>query len=232
MTTTEHQRQTPPESSPSKEANPATSPLVPTTLWLIRHAEVDTAYHNVFGGRIDMALSPAGLDQAAALARYLHGRKFDAVYASPMKRVQQTLAACTGNGLPSPVTMAELREVDFGDWTGLSWDQVQAKFGISPLTWLEQLECDNILNAECSAALRARLQPAVSEVMSRHQGKQVALFCHGGVIRMLLAILLDWPFTRFAAVEIDYASVTQVISSGARARVQLLNFSPWRDLET
>ena len=41
----------------------------PTTLFLLRHGEVEDRYHRVFGGRIDMELSPLGHDQAAKLAR-------------------------------------------------------------------------------------------------------------------------------------------------------------------
>ena len=73
-----------------------------TTFWLIRHGEIEKRYQNVFGGRIDMKLSPRGHRQAAALARFLHGQRFDAVYVSPMRRVQQTLAPLLRNGLPQP----------------------------------------------------------------------------------------------------------------------------------
>src|SRR5688572_12634859 len=59
-------------------------PNHPTQLYLIRHGEVETKYHRVFGGsRIDMALSPLGQEQAAALARWMEGSKLDALYASP-----------------------------------------------------------------------------------------------------------------------------------------------------
>ena len=64
----------------------------PTQLVLIRHGEVEAAYQRVFGGRIDMNLSPNGHEQAAALAKWLARQPLHAVYASPMKRVQQTLA--------------------------------------------------------------------------------------------------------------------------------------------
>ena len=43
-------------------------PLRPTQLALVRHGEVEEAYQRVFGGRIDMSLSPRGHEQAAALA--------------------------------------------------------------------------------------------------------------------------------------------------------------------
>lgn len=176
-----------------------------------------------------MDLSPLGLRQAAALAEYLHGRKFDAVYASPMKRVQQTLAPLLLNGTPRPVIVPELREVDFGDWTGLRWEEVQPRFGVSAFDWLEQLECAGIANAECDESLRARLGPCLRQILSRHAGQQVAVFCHGGVIRVLLAILFDWPISRFRAFEIDYASVTRVELVATRPRLQLLNLTPWRE---
>src|SRR5437899_2211794 len=101
----------------------------PTELWLVRHAEIESRYQGVFGGQIDMELSPSGHRQAAALAQFLGRHSFDAIYASPMKRVQQTLAPLLLNGAPKPIVLPELREVDFGDWTGLSFEQVLKKFG-------------------------------------------------------------------------------------------------------
>jgi hypothetical protein len=47
---------------------------------------------------------------------------------------------------------------------------------------------------------------------------------------VLLAILLDWPLPKLAGLEIDYASLTQVVWTSRMARLQLANFTPWRDL--
>lgn len=201
-----------------------------TTLWLIRHAEVEPRYHSIFGGRIDMELSSFGHWQAAALAEYLKNKHFDAVYASPMRRVQQTLAPLVRPGFPQPTSLSELREVDFGAWTGLSWEQVRAKFGVSPFTWLDQLEHNRIPNAESGPLFRARLEPCIQSILKSHPGRQVAILCHGGVVRMLLSIILEWKFTLMGAVEVEYASITQVSIGPDRTRLQLLNFTPWRDL--
>lgn len=201
-----------------------------TRLLLIRHAEVESRYQGVFGGRIDMGLSPRGHEQAAALARYLHEKPLSAIYASPMKRVQETLAPLLVNGAPKPVVLPDLREVDFGDWTGLAWGDVQTKFGISAFAWLEQLECDGIANAECAESLRDRVEPCLQRILADHSGRQVAIFCHGGIIRVLLGILLRWPLSRMAAFEIEYASLTQVLLQAHKAELQLLNFTPWREI--
>ncbi|MCX6922523.1 MAG: histidine phosphatase family protein, partial [Verrucomicrobia bacterium] len=199
-------------------------------LLLVRHAEVEARYQGVFGGRVDMDLSPRGHEQAATLAKYLHSLPLDAIYASPMKRVQQTLAPLLLNGAPKPVIMQDLREVDFGDWTGLSLDQVQAKFGVSALSWLEQLECGGIANAECGETFRERVEPCLERILAEHTGQQVAIFCHGGVIRMLLSILFRWSLSSMAKFEIEYASLTHVTFLPKKPRLRLLNFTPWREL--
>lgn len=197
---------------------------------LIRHAEVEARYQGVFGGRIDMDLSPRGHEQAAILAKYLQAKPLSAIYASPMKRVQQTLAPLLLDGVPKPVILPDLREVDFGDWTGLNWDQVQGKFGVSAFSWLESLACGGIANAECGETFRERVEPCLERILADHSGEQVAIFCHGGVIRMLLSILLCWPFSSMAVFEIEYASLTQIALLPHKPRLQLLNFAPWREM--
>jgi broad specificity phosphatase PhoE len=201
-----------------------------TRLLLIRHAEIEARYQGVFGGRIDMELSPRGHEQAAALAKCLYQKPLSAIYASPMKRVQQTLAPLLVNRAPKPIILPDLREVDFGDWTGLAWEEVQAKFGVSPFSWLEQLECGAIANADSSETLLDRVEPCLQQILAAHAGQRVAVFCHGGIIRVLLGILLHWPLSRMGAFEIEYASLTQVLVLPQKAELQLLNFTPWREI--
>ncbi len=205
--------------------------MSPTTLFLIRHAEVEVRYQGIFGGTIDMNISPRGHEQAAALAIYLKQKTLAAIYASPMKRVQQTLTpVLQKNGVPKPTILPNLHEMDFGDWTGLTFAEVQNKFGVSASSWLDQLGSGAIPNAENATTCRARIEPCVREILQRHPGQRVAVFCHGGVIRQVLAILLDLPLPKTAGFEIEYASVTEVEIHPHRAEVQLLNFTPWRDV--
>ena len=203
-----------------------------TTLSLIRHAEVEVSFQGVFGGCIDMDISPRGHEQAAALARYLKRKKFDAVYASPMKRVQQTLSPYANNGGPKPVIMPDLHEVHFGDWTGLTFAQVLERFGARASSWLDQLAAGTIPNAETATAYRERIEPCVREILKKHPGQHVAVFCHGGVIRQILSILLNLPLPKTAGFEIDYTSITEIQIHPHRAEVRLLNFTPWRDFES
>ena len=201
-----------------------------TRLLLIRHGEVEARYQGIFGGRIDMNLSPRGKRQAKMLADYLRGKTIDAVYASPMKRVQQTLAPTLKAQGHTQTVFHDLREIDFGDWTGKNWATVRDKFNFAVHEWLEQIEHPGAPNGENGPAFRARLEPCLREIIQSHPGQNVAVFCHGGVIRALLAILLELPLPKTNSFEVEYASITQVALHPHMAEVELLNFTPWRDL--
>lgn len=202
----------------------------PTRLFLLRHAEVEERYHRVFGGRIDMELSPRGHAQAAGLADYLKRVRLDAIYASPMKRVQQTLHPLRTHHPPAPIVLDDLREVDFGAWTGLRWEEVHERFNLSAFDWLDHLDRAAIPEAESARTFRERVEPCLRKILHEADGRSVAVACHGGVIRMLLSILLDLPIRQMAKFEVDYASLTQIDYLPHKTEVQLLNFTPWRDL--
>ncbi|HEV2319568.1 MAG TPA: histidine phosphatase family protein, partial [Verrucomicrobiae bacterium] len=163
------------------------------------------------------------------LANFLRGRKLEAIYASPMKRVQQTLAPLLKNGELSQTILPDLRELDFGDWTGLNWEQVCQKFQLLTHEWLEHIERGVAPNGESGPQFRARVEPALRQIIKKHPGQTVGILCHGGVIRMILSILLEIPLPRTNMFEIEYAGVTQIALFPAHAEIELLNFTPWRD---
>lgn len=202
----------------------------PTRLYLLRHGEVESRYHRVFGGRIDMELSPLGHEQVKAAADYFQRHPPHVMYASPMKRVQQTLAPLAQWTGLNPVILPGLREVDFGAWTGLGWEQVYERFKVSAFDWLNQLESGSIAEAESTADFRARVDESLRQILHHSPHKEIAVVAHGGTIRMLLALILDLPFAKTAAFDIEYASITKVKISEQKTEVELLNFTPWRDL--
>ena len=206
------------------------SPPAATRLLLIRHGEVEARYQGIFGGRIDMNLSPRGKRQAKILADYLRGKTIDAIYASPMKRVQQTIAPTLKINGNEQVIIPALREVDFGDWTGLDWITVRDRFNFPVHEWLDQIQKPGAPNGESGKTFRARVEPCLREIIRQHPGENVAIFCHGGVIRMLLSILLELPLPKTNSFEVEYASITQVALHPHLAEIELLNFTPWRDL--
>ena len=218
---------------PMAKKNSRRKPLPPpaaTRLLLIRHGEVEQSYHNKFGGVIDMNLSPNGKRQAKVLAEYLRGKTIDAIYASPMKRVQQTLAPTLKHRGMKQTIMPDLHEIDFGQWTGLGWKDVEERFGFQAFEWLHQIHKHGSPDGESGKDFQRRIEPCLREIITKHPGGNVAVFCHGGVIRMMLAILLKLRLPQTNQFDVEYASVTQVAIHAHMNEVELLNFTPWRDL--
>ncbi|HXF09355.1 MAG TPA: histidine phosphatase family protein, partial [Desulfuromonadaceae bacterium] len=67
-------------------------------------------------------------------------------------------------------------------------------------------------------------------IIKNHPNQTVAIFCHGGVIRMILSILLHIPLPRTNMFEVEYASVSQIALHPQHAEIELLNLAPWRDI--
>lgn len=207
-------------------------PAHPTQLYLIRHGEVEHRYHRIFGGsRIDMELSPLGHQQARAAADWLEHTqtRFDALYASPMRRVQQTLAPLAEAHSLSPVWVPDFREMDFGEWTGHSWDSILENFGISAYDWLEVIETTGIPKGETMAELAGRVGPALLKILQDHPHGRVAIYCHGGIIRVMLSLLLGKPLADMAHFNVQYGSISIVeIQPDKKHRVEIeqLNFCP------
>lgn len=176
-----------------------------------------------------MGLSPEGFKQAAVLCDYLRWSRFDAVFASPMKRVQQSIERWEHQGAVRTSIIEGFREVDFGRWTGLSWGQVNDQFQVGAHQWLDQLEQGLIPGAESVSDFRNRTEIPLQKILNEHRGHRIAVACHGGVIRMILSILLDLPFPKMGGFEFGYASVTIVHLLSHKTEVQLANFLPWQN---
>ena len=204
----------------------------PTRLHLVRHGEVDEAYHEVFGGQIDMELSPLGHEQAKRLAKFLGDRHFDWIYRSPMVRVRQTAKPLLDALGREAEVIDDLREVDFGVWTGHKWHEIQEKFGVDAEDWLVHLENGEVAEAEPMADYHSRIQSSLDRIMDEGAGQDMLVLCHGGVIRMILSLLLDEPFSKMDRFEVDFASLTVIEHRSNRAEIKLHNFAPWLWLGT
>jgi alpha-ribazole phosphatase len=92
------------------------SVLMPA-LYVIRHAIPEIT--GVLSGQSDPPLSASGREKAAALHV-----PAGVVYSSPLRRARETAAYLN----PWPIIRADLAEISYGAWDGLSWDEIEMRW--------------------------------------------------------------------------------------------------------
>jgi phosphoserine phosphatase len=156
-----------------------------TELLIVRHGETAWNVELRFQGHADPPLNEAGQAQARALADELVGQRADAIYSSDLARAQET-AEILGERLGLPVTtLRELREIDVGDWQGLTREEIDARFPDAYLAW-RQGET-GWSNGETYDQLAARVLPALERIARAHPGGTLIVVGHGGTIRAVRA---------------------------------------------
>jgi probable phosphoglycerate mutase len=94
-------------------------------VWLVRHGETEWSRDGRHTGRTEVELTPAGVEQARALAPWAASMRFDRVLCSPRRRAQRTAELA---GLVPFEVVEDLHEWDYGDLEGLTTIQIRQRF--------------------------------------------------------------------------------------------------------
>lgn len=164
-------------------------PSAAIEITLIRHGQSVSNVTGHWQGHGDSPLSDHGVEQAAALAERLSGARFDRIVSSDLSRAADTARAVGARLGMEPELRPIWREIDVGEWEGLTREEVKERFPdqIEALkggrtikvggaeSWLDLAQRAH----RAFEALRAELEP----------GQRAAVFAHGGVIASLVGLL-------------------------------------------
>ena len=182
-----------------------------TRLFLVRHGE--PAFKNGLLGRTDSRLTERGCLQLLNTCQQLP--PFDLTIASPLKRCREFAEEFSRQRQRDLLVNSGLRECDFGDWDGLSYQEIIENWGDEYRGFLSDPSVITPPNGEPLSEFVMRIQSTLTDVLNDHQGKTILLLTHGGVIRSLVGWCLGLnlpgqgkvPFQR---IKIDYASLTEI----------------------
>jgi alpha-ribazole phosphatase len=176
-----------------------------TRLLLLRHAEPADDAHGRCYGTLDVGLSERGRERARALAGTLEAPA--AVYSSPRVRALET--AELAFGIP-PIPDERLRELDFGDFEGRTYEEIERAHPELYRRWMETPTQVEFPRGESYTLLRRRALAALAEIRERHPSETVAIVAHGGVVRAILAEVLAMPDEAIFRLDQPYCSVSVV----------------------
>jgi broad specificity phosphatase PhoE len=161
-----------------------------TRLLLVRHGATSLTAEDRFSGDIGVDLSDEGRAQVAALAARLAKRRIGAVYASPLSRAVDTAKLLAEPHGLTPIIRDGLREISHGHWEGLTRSDVETRYPEEYVAW----EADPFVFApeggESGLSVMARALPIIRQIVTTHEGEQVAVVSHKATLRLIVSVLL------------------------------------------
>jgi alpha-ribazole phosphatase/probable phosphoglycerate mutase len=197
---------------------------VTTRFWLIRHGEPCEEVRGVCYGSLDVGLSATGRAQMARAAAYLREEPIAAIYTSPLSRAFESAGIlAAGSSCPLHVT-PELREIVFGDFEGLRYDEIAARYPDIYRQWMEAPAEVRFPNGESFGEMRARVLGAFQNILREREGQTVGVVSHGGVNRILIAWALGMPDHCLFRLAQNYAAVNLLSITDGAPGVGLINY--------
>lgn len=186
-----------------------------TTILLVRHGETDWNREGRWQGHADPSLNELGREQARALATRVLAEPIDAIYSSDLARARET-AAIVGAGVGlEPRLDPRLREVDVGEWSGLTSDEVERRYPGA----VERRRSGGVgwERGESYEQMSERVIAGLHAIAEVHRGGRVLVVTHGGPMRAVWLACGGSFETRPVVANCDVHRV--VVENGALRRI-------------
>jgi alpha-ribazole phosphatase len=116
-----------------------------------------------------------------------------------------------------------LREYHFGEWEGLTFQQVSEQWPETSMNFLKNPDSIRIPGGETFGEVKARAELAVRNLVDLHPGQTAVLVSHGGTIRAILCAALGLHLNRIWALRQDNTAVNIIEYYPETAIVALVN---------
>jgi broad specificity phosphatase PhoE len=193
-----------------------------TRLILLRHGEPDETVHGRCYGRLDPGLSPRGREQMRQAWRLLATQSPSAIYSSPSRRAVESTALRSIDP-PAAAVDERLREIDFGAFEGLTYEEISTRYPQKYAQWMTRPTDVVFPDGESFATMSARVREALEQIRRKHSGETVITLSHGGVNRVALAEALDLDPRRIFRLAQAYACVNVIDYAGGESVVLVMN---------
>ncbi|MFT8395795.1 histidine phosphatase family protein [Propionibacterium sp.] len=194
---------------------------------LVRHGQTDWNAAGRWQGSSDIPLNSVGLAQASAAASWFARFNPVAIWSSPLERAHTT-ASKTAELAGCPVsTDTRLCEIDFGDFEGFTWSQLEQS---DPGLWAWRTgehDCRWSSTGETGAEVGLRVSQALQDIDASTPGGTILVFSHGTAIRCGVGTLMGWDFsTMWCLDSLGNCCTTWLNRAGESWRIERYNAEP------
>jgi alpha-ribazole phosphatase len=158
-------------------------------------------------GQSDPELNERGRRQLADLVNALSEYAIRGVYTSDLRRAQQTAEAIARHFGAGLQVRPGLREIDFGLWEGLPWNEIVARDPALAKRWAEQYPNSTAPAGEPVEQFEVRVRREIAFLLKEAAESPIAVVTHAGFIRVLLTKWCRWSQQGAWDRTKDYGSV-------------------------
>lgn len=159
-------------------------------LILIRHGLTDDNLKKRYCGIRDVGINKLGQQKLEEIKNKIRCLNVDTVLSSDSKRSWQTAKVIFGNKTYKIIKNPNLREINFGKWEGLTYNQILKRHPRVYKKWLEDPFAADIPQGEKLPHFILRIKNELKKIINLKIDKTVALVTHAGVMRVILNTLL------------------------------------------
>lgn len=198
-----------------------------TSIWLVRHGQTVANRARRYLGHSDSPLTTYGQRQHEAVVRRLRALPFTHAIVSPTERTRALAAAITQDR-PSIAIVedARWREIDQGQWEGLTYREVLQRFpGDAQARWVNGIN-GKPTGGESLAEVATRVGEAWHELRSHYVGGRVIVTTHATPIQLVLCFCCQTPVAEHWRWRIDLGSLTALDIYGSSIIIRTVNSVP------
>jgi alpha-ribazole phosphatase/probable phosphoglycerate mutase len=189
----------------------------------MRHGQPEEHIQGRCYGNLDVNLSECGERQVVEKLKLLRSLAPRIIYTSPAKRASASARRVAGE-LKLPIQMADdLREINFGAFEGLTFDEIQRKYPAEYTFWMENPTEIRFPGGEGFDDLRTRVHAFLTGMLEIHRAQTVLAVAHAGVNRVILAKALGLPASNIFRIDQSHAGISIVDYFESTTLVRLVN---------
>lgn len=177
---------------------------------LLRHGRPHDDARGRCYGKLDVGLSDAGRQEIRTLRAATGGALPSVVVSSPRVRARESAELLVGASVDHFEEDSGIAEFDFGDFEGLSYCDVEARFPDVFKQWMADPTEVQFPGGESHREMQARVMASAARIRTRWRGVPVLVSTHGGVIRTWVAAVLGMPRAHLFRLDVAHASLTCV----------------------
>ena len=193
-------------------------------IYLLRHGETEYGKEKRYLGHTDVKLSKEGKEQAKYLANVFSNNKIiiDNIFSSDLARCKDTINIVLPD--KKATFLEQLREINMGDWDGLTFDEVKNKYAEDYKKRGENIAEFNPKNGESFNQCKDRAIDVFQNIINSTEGN-IVICSHSGFIRTLLCSIMNKDLADMFNIKQTYGCINIITFDGKNILVEGVNLN-------